>query len=233
VNVFLLNEARQLFAERQFVESNILAREANQQPAWRDHLDLGEAKRFLESAEPLVWATEIAEAQRNLAAVSAGRALVVQAGDCAEDPAESTDVHVHRKVGLLRSLSGILSYDSDLPVVRLGRLGGQFAKPRSAATELHAGVELPAFCGHLVNAMRRSYSIMKFPRSVVTPDWALFFPALMCRGSAIAPMSPMALMWRYWLRWSIRSRARLGLRCRSRSSCRFVAGWIRTASRVG
>jgi len=131
--------------------SNTLSRVANQQPAWRDHPDLEEAKRFLESAEPLVWSTEIAEAQRNLAAVSAGQALVVQAGDCAEDPAESTDVHVHRKVGMLRCLGGILSHDSNLPVVRLGRLGGQFAKPRSAATELHAGVEMLAFRGHLVN----------------------------------------------------------------------------------
>jgi len=140
-----------LSPDHSMVRSSILTRVAHQQPAWRDHPELEAATRFLEEAEPLVLRSEVAAARRDLAAVAAGRALVVQAGDCAEDPAESTAVHVHRKVSMLRSLSGILAYDSALPVVRLGRLGGQFAKPRSAATELHAGVELPAFRGHLIN----------------------------------------------------------------------------------
>jgi 3-deoxy-7-phosphoheptulonate synthase len=151
MNALLSADVRQLFAERKYTESDVLARVANQQPAWQDHPDLGAAKRFLQLADPLVSGIEIAEAQHDLAAVAAGQALIVQAGDCAEDPAESTEVHVHRKVGMLRCLAGILNYDSNVPVVRLGRLGGQFAKPRSAPSEFHADVELPAYRGHLVN----------------------------------------------------------------------------------
>ncbi|MDQ1743461.1 MAG: 3-deoxy-7-phosphoheptulonate synthase, partial [Pseudonocardiales bacterium] len=59
--------------------------------------------------------------------------------------------HIHRKVGMLRSLAGIMQHGSTVPVVRIGRLGGQFAKPRSAASETYADVELPTYRGHLVN----------------------------------------------------------------------------------
>jgi 3-deoxy-7-phosphoheptulonate synthase len=86
-----------------------------------------------------------------LADVAAGRALVLQAGDCAEDPAECTMDDVARKVELLNFLAELLRTRTHKPVIRVGRIGGQFMKPRSNATEVIGGVELPAYRGHLVN----------------------------------------------------------------------------------
>ncbi len=86
-----------------------------------------------------------------LAEVAAGRAQVVQAGDCAEDPAECTPRHLARKAGLLDALAGIMKIATRRPVVRVGRIAGQFAKPRSQDTEVVAGVELPVYRGHMVN----------------------------------------------------------------------------------
>ncbi len=89
-----------------------------------------------------------------LADVAQGRMHVVQAGDCAEDPAECTPEHVARKVGLLQALAGVVQMRTALPVLKVGRIAGQFAKPRSAATEWVDGQALPAYRGPLVNDPR-------------------------------------------------------------------------------
>lgn len=86
-----------------------------------------------------------------LAEVAAGQAQVVQAGDCAEDPAECTAGDAERKAELLDVLAGVMNAITHQPVVRVGRIAGQYAKPRSAHTEQVGGAELPVYRGHMVN----------------------------------------------------------------------------------
>ncbi|MCP2260036.1 3-deoxy-D-arabinoheptulosonate-7-phosphate synthase [Streptoalloteichus tenebrarius] len=125
---------------------------ALQQPDWGDRWLLDEVTSDLASLPPLVDPDEVRSLRCLLTEVAAGRLQVVQAGDCAEDPAECVPEVLTRKVALLDLLAGVMRLNADLPVVRVGRLAGQFAKPRSRPTEWHDGRELPVFRGHLVNA---------------------------------------------------------------------------------
>lgn len=109
-------------------------------------------RQELQNRPPLIDANAVWTLRAVLAGVAAGEALVVQAGDCAEDPAECTAAHVARKVALLDGLAGVLAANSHQQVVRVGRIAGQFAKPRSKPTELVGDVELPAYRGHMVNS---------------------------------------------------------------------------------
>ncbi|WP_408909667.1 3-deoxy-7-phosphoheptulonate synthase [Streptomyces solicavernae] len=124
---------------------------ALQQPEWRDVPQVRRVSEALAARPALVGADDLATLQTLLAEVARGEALVLQAGDCAEDPGECTRGHVARKVALLDLLAGTLSGITGKPVLRIGRIGGQFAKPRSRLTETVGGVELPVFRGHMVN----------------------------------------------------------------------------------
>lgn len=106
---------------------------------------------MLAALPPLVETESLGRLRGLLAEVVAGHAQVVQAGDCAEDPAECTASDVERKSGLLNLLAGVMNAITHQPVVRVGRIGGQYAKPRSAHTELVGGVEIPVYRGHMVN----------------------------------------------------------------------------------
>ncbi len=106
---------------------------------------------MLAALPPLVEAEALSRLRGLLAGVAAGQAQVVQAGDCAEDPAECTAGDVERKVGLLNVLAGVMRAITHQPVVRVGRIAGQYAKPRSARTEWVGGVEIPVYRGHMVN----------------------------------------------------------------------------------
>ncbi|MGW4034623.1 3-deoxy-7-phosphoheptulonate synthase [Streptomyces sp. NPDC004838] len=124
---------------------------AQQQPAWEDRELLARVTLDLAGRPGLVTAAEVAELRGLLAEVAAGRFHVVQAGDCAEDPAECAPGPVIRKVALLETLAGVMSMNTLLPTLKVGRMAGQFAKPRSRPTEWVDGVELPVYRGHLVN----------------------------------------------------------------------------------
>ncbi|MFE6721770.1 3-deoxy-7-phosphoheptulonate synthase [Streptomyces albidoflavus] len=126
-------------------------RGALQQPEWHDLAQVRRVGEALVARPALVRAGELATLRDRLADVARGEALVLQAGDCAEDPGECTREHVARKVALLEMLAGLLGGITGKPVVCAGRIGGQFAKPRSRPTETVAGVELPVFRGHMVN----------------------------------------------------------------------------------
>jgi 3-deoxy-7-phosphoheptulonate synthase len=126
--------------------------DAAQQPQWECHADHEECCAWLASAPALVSEPEIAEVRRALAAVAEGRALVFQAGDCAESFDEVDSPHVRAKLGLLHGLADELTMASGQHVLRVGRLGGQFAKPRSARTERVGERTLPVFRGHMVNS---------------------------------------------------------------------------------
>ena len=125
----------------------------SQQPEWSDQAALARVTARLAVSPPLVQAKDVRELRASLANVALGNGLVIQAGDCAEDPAERTAAHVRSKVALLNQLADRATDITGLhDVIRVGRIAGQFAKPRSRPTELMDGRELPAFRGHMVNS---------------------------------------------------------------------------------
>ncbi|MGW0736646.1 3-deoxy-7-phosphoheptulonate synthase [Streptomyces sp. NPDC002851] len=124
---------------------------ALQQPEWDDYEQTGLVRKELSLRAPLVQAADVRALRAQLARVALGEAHVVQAGDCAENPDDSTPEHVHRKAAVLDLLAGSLKLVTRKPVVRIGRIAGQFGKPRSNNTELVDGVELPVYRGHMVN----------------------------------------------------------------------------------
>jgi 3-deoxy-7-phosphoheptulonate synthase len=126
---------------------------AGQQPDWGDPWLVAEVRADLAALPGLVAWEEVRQLRTLLAEAAGGRILIVQAGDCAEDPAGCTPEVIDRKVGLLDALAGVLRMRTGLPVLRVGRIAGQFAKPRSRPTEWVDGVELPAFRGLVVNGV--------------------------------------------------------------------------------
>ncbi|TCP53436.1 3-deoxy-D-arabinoheptulosonate-7-phosphate synthase [Tamaricihabitans halophyticus] len=125
---------------------------AEQQPDWRSHPAHGRVRTKLAEAPALVFPEELRALRAGLAEVAAGRAVALQAGDCAESFYESTAEHVAGKLAALESLATHFADRAGIPVLRIGRLGGQFGKPRSAPTESVDGEDLLAFHGHLVNS---------------------------------------------------------------------------------
>ncbi|MET9885327.1 3-deoxy-7-phosphoheptulonate synthase [Streptomyces sp. NPDC006430] len=125
---------------------------AGQQPVWPDEEALGNARAELADSPALVRREDVEALRALLAAAASGEVQVVQSGDCAEDPAECTPGYVARKAALLDVLAGVMKTRSLKPVIRVGRLAGQFGKPRSNPTEIVAGIELPVYRGHMVNS---------------------------------------------------------------------------------
>ena len=125
---------------------------ALQQPEWPDYQCVLEVREKLAGKPALVRAENVYGLRSLLARVAAGQFLVVQSGDCAEDPAECTPGYVARKAALLDMLAAVLRTITEKPVLRVGRIAGQFAKPRSSPTERVGGAELPAYRGHMVNS---------------------------------------------------------------------------------
>ncbi len=99
----------------------------------------------------LVATAEVRRLRAELAEVAAGRAFLLQAGDCSESFDEFTAPAVRNKLKVILQMAVLLTYGSGLPVVKVGRIAGQFAKPRSSPTEDIGGICLPAFRGHMVN----------------------------------------------------------------------------------
>ncbi|HZM32621.1 MAG TPA: 3-deoxy-7-phosphoheptulonate synthase class II [Acidimicrobiales bacterium] len=124
---------------------------AAQQPPWPDESALDRALKHLGSLPPLVFAGEARALTAQLAEVAEGKAFLLQAGDCAESfEAFSADA-IRDKLKVILQMAVVLTYSTGVPVLKVGRIAGQFAKPRSAAVELVDGVELPSFRGHMVN----------------------------------------------------------------------------------
>lgn len=101
---------------------------------------------------PLVFAGEARALRAALAKVGEGRAFVLQAGDCAESFHDFTAITIREKLKILLQMSAVLTYGGTTPIVKIGRIAGQFAKARSAPTEEVDGVELPSFRGHMINS---------------------------------------------------------------------------------
>jgi 3-deoxy-7-phosphoheptulonate synthase len=127
------------------------ARAAAQQPDWPDVADLERVGKVLAGYPPLVFSGEARELTGALARVAAGKAFLLQAGDCAESFEAFSAESIRDRLRVILQMAVVLTYSSGVPVVKVGRIAGQYAKPRSASTESVDGVELPSFRGHIVN----------------------------------------------------------------------------------
>jgi 3-deoxy-7-phosphoheptulonate synthase len=124
---------------------------AVQQPQWPDSGALDNALKQISAFPPLVFAGEARSLQTALGQVASGNAFLLQAGDCAESFEEFSAVNIREKLRVILQMAVMLTYSMGVPVVKVGRIAGQFAKPRSNNTETIDGVELPVFRGHMVN----------------------------------------------------------------------------------
>lgn len=122
-----------------------------QQPVYPDADALAAAEAKMSKYPPLVFAGEIRSLKEDLAAVSRGEGFLLQGGDCAESFAEFNANKIKDTFQLLLQMAVVLTFAGSCPVVKIGRMAGQFAKPRSANTETIDGVELPAYRGDIVN----------------------------------------------------------------------------------
>jgi len=125
--------------------------EALQQPEWPDAAAARAVVERLSASPPLVFAGEARALRGNLAKAIDGRAFLLQAGDCVESFTELSTQRIREKLKIMLQMSAVLTYGATLPVVKVGRIAGQFAKPRSDLVEVVDGVELPSFRGHMVN----------------------------------------------------------------------------------
>ena len=136
---------------------------ASQQPEWPDASDLQLVLREIEAQPPLVFAGEARQLRDQLARVSAGEAFLLQGGDCAETfDAFSADA-IRDKLKVLLQMATVLTYGGQVPVVKVGRMAGQFFKPRSRQTEVIDGIELPSYRGDAINGLA-------FDHDARTPD---------------------------------------------------------------
>ena len=127
------------------------AHEARQLPVYPDATALDRATTTLGSFPPLVFAGEARDLTADLGRVATGEAFLLQGGDCAESFAEFHPNNIRDTFRVLLQMAVVLTFASKLPTVKLGRMAGQFAKPRSADTEAIDGVELPSYRGDIIN----------------------------------------------------------------------------------
>jgi 3-deoxy-7-phosphoheptulonate synthase len=151
---------------------------ALQQPQWPDRDRLAAVVRGLEGLPPLVLPAECDQLKDRLAAVARGEAFLLQGGDCAETFAGATAGSVRGKFQTLLQMAVVLTYAASVPVVKVGRMAGQFGKPRSAATEVRGGVELPVYRGDAVNGA-------EFTAAARTPDPGRLLEAYHCASATL------------------------------------------------
>ena len=136
---------------------------AAQQPTWPDAAAVKEAVAELESFPPLVFAGECDNLKLRIAEAALGNAFWLQGGDCAETFAGATADSIRNRIKTILQMAAVLQYFSSLPVIKVGRMAGQFAKPRSNDNETRDGVTLPAYRGDAVNDL-------EFNEKSRTPD---------------------------------------------------------------
>ena len=129
---------------------------ALQQPTYKDLSALEEAEKQLGKYPPLVFAGEARSLKAHLAKVSKGEAFLLQGGDCAESFTDFNAVRIRDLFKVILQMAVVLTYAGACPIVKVGRLAGQFAKPRSSDTETIGGVTLPSYRGDIINGMEFS-----------------------------------------------------------------------------
>ena len=120
-------------------------------PDYPDQVALADVEAKIASYPPLVFAGEADKLKRALADVAAGNAFLLQGGDCAESFAEHGANHIRELFRVFLQMAVVLTYAGGVPVVKVGRIAGQFAKPRSSPTEKRDGMELPSYRGDIIN----------------------------------------------------------------------------------
>ncbi len=153
-------------------------RPAAQQPGWPDLARVSQVTAELASFPPLVIAGECETLTERLAAVTRGEAFVLQGGDCAETFAGATADAVHGKLQTLLQMAVVLTYGARVPIVKIGRMAGQFAKPRSQPDEVRGGVRLPAYRGDAINGL-------EFTRPARNPDPGRLIRAYHCSAATL------------------------------------------------
>lgn len=136
---------------------------ASQLPNYPDAAKLEWAQKIIADMPPLVFAGEARNLKKQLADACEGKAFILQGGDCAESFGEFNTNKIRDTFRVLLQMSVIMTYGGALPIVKMGRIAGQFAKPRSADTETINGVELPSYRGDIINKM-------EFTAEARTPD---------------------------------------------------------------
>ncbi|MDQ1203805.1 class II 3-deoxy-7-phosphoheptulonate synthase [Microbacterium sp. SORGH_AS_0862] len=122
-----------------------------QQPSWPDADAVAAVSAELATLPPLVFAGEVDRLRDRLATAASGRAFLLQGGDCAETFAGATAEQIRNRIKTLLQMAVVLTYGASMPVVKMGRMAGQFAKPRSSDSETRGDVTLPAYRGDIVN----------------------------------------------------------------------------------
>ena len=122
-------------------------------PKYEDEKHLNMVLNKIKSFPPLVFAGETRHLKQQLAEVVDGKAFLLQGGDCAESFAEFNPDNIRDYFKLMLQMSLVLTYSASLPVVKLGRIAGQFSKPRSAPTEKQGDKELPSYLGDNINGI--------------------------------------------------------------------------------
>ena len=136
--------------------------DAAQQPEWQNQTELNNYTKLLSEKPPLIFAGEARALREDLAQVCEGKAILLQAGKCAESINESTN-DIMSKLKVILQMAVVLTYSTGMPIVKVGRIAGQFAKPRSSSTEVIGEKGLPSFRGELINSS-------EFSEEARTPD---------------------------------------------------------------
>ncbi|MEN9962009.1 MAG: hypothetical protein RIS66_422 [Actinomycetota bacterium] len=130
---------------------NYLSLPAKQQPTWPDAEKVAAVRAELAIQPPLVFAGEVDILRARLAEAASGKAFLLQGGDCAETFADATADRIRNRVKTLLQMAVVLTYGASMPVIKMGRMAGQFAKPRSSDNETRGDITLPAYRGDIVN----------------------------------------------------------------------------------
>ena len=128
-------------------------KEVRQAPVYPDAGEVARVENTLADYPPLVFAGEARQLKEHLGRVAEGKAFLLQGGDCAESFAEFRANNIRDTFRVLLQMAVVLTYGAACPVVKVGRMAGQFAKPRSAPTEIQDGVELPSYRGDIINGI--------------------------------------------------------------------------------
>jgi 3-deoxy-7-phosphoheptulonate synthase len=127
-----------------------LSRPATQQPEWPDATDVAHVRTVLESVPPVTLPPEVDRLHRRLADVAEGRAFLLQGGDCAETFIDNTEPHIRATIRTLLQMAVVLTYGASMPVVKVGRIAGQYAKPRTSPID---ALGLASYRGDIVNSL--------------------------------------------------------------------------------
>ena len=130
---------------------NYLNLPALQQPTWPDQAAVAEVRAELATLPPLVFAGEVDILRARLAQAASGKAFLLQGGDCAETFADATADRIRNRVKTILQMALVLTYGASMPIIKMGRMAGQFAKPRSSDLETREGLTLPAYRGDIIN----------------------------------------------------------------------------------